>query len=94
MLNDYQKRQNKTELSIKVSWAINNASNFVPEAQKGTPEGFELIKAYYPRFLELYHEFMLEHLPAEDWTKDMPKEVVEEQIATEQASFNNLREIE
>ena len=58
-----EKRYNKTELSINVSWAINNAVNFLPEKLKGTEEGLALVRKYYPVFIEEYRSWMLENLP-------------------------------
>jgi len=60
-----EKRFNRQELSINISWSINNAVNFLPEKLKGTDEGLEMVKKWYPKFLELYRDWMLENMPME-----------------------------
>lgn len=58
-------REQKTNLSIQISWAINNAVNFVPEKLKGKKEGFNLVKKWFPKFIDLYREWMMENIPTE-----------------------------
>lgn len=62
-IKNKEKRLTKTELSIQISWAINNASNFLPQDLKGTQKGFKMIKKWYPEFIELYREWMLDNMP-------------------------------
>jgi hypothetical protein len=66
-VNQKNKRQTKTEKSIQVSWAINNAVNSFSEKEKQQPfeKRIELIKERYPEFLLLYHAWMLDNLPEE-----------------------------
>jgi len=59
------KRQDKTALSIQISWSINNATAFIPEKLRGTEEGFKMIEKWYPKFLEIYRAWMLENMPLE-----------------------------
>jgi len=68
-------RWDKTALSIQISWAINNASAFVPEKLKGTKKGFSLIKKWYPSFLDLYRDWMMDNLPMSEeeiWKELIP----------------------
>lgn len=58
-------RQTKTELNINFSWAVNNANAFLEEKYKGTNKGFQLIKKWYPKFIELYREWAVENIPIE-----------------------------
>jgi len=59
------KGKSKTEISIGLRWAINCAVNFVPEADKATTKGFRLVKKWYPKFIEIDREYMLENMPIE-----------------------------
>jgi len=59
------RRLDKTSLSILISWAINNATNFLPEELKGTKKGFIQIQKWYPEFINEYRSWMLENMPVE-----------------------------
>ena len=64
-------RQTKTELNINFSWAVNNATNFLKQKDRGTAKGFRLVKKWYPKFIELYREWAMENIPIEK--TDQPK---------------------
>jgi len=58
------KRLDKTSNSILISWAINNAVQMISEEQKETLDEDALmggIRTFYPKFIELYREWMLEN---------------------------------
>lgn len=63
-------RQTRTEKSINISWSINCALAFMPEELKGTEEGYEFVKIWYQRFMDIYREWMIENMPEE--TKYVP----------------------
>ncbi len=69
-IKNKEKRYTKTELSINISWAINNANAFMPEHLKGTARGFKMIQKWYPRFIEEYRNWLLENLPLEPLTPE------------------------
>jgi len=73
-----EKRFNRQELSINISWSINNAVNFLPEKLKGTDEGLEMVKKWYPKFLELYREWMMENMPRDE--RDIKRIKLEENL--------------
>ena len=74
------KRQSRTEISINISWAINNANEFCSDISgssdfqgKSYPNSkWECIKEWYPRFQELYREEMLEQMPEEESKDERP----------------------
>ena len=63
-----ERHYTKTELSILVSWAINNAVNTLPKTANKEHWGEDMKKAIierYPWFIELYREWMMDNLPVE-----------------------------
>lgn len=88
-------RQNKTEISIDVAWSINNANSFMPEKLRGTKKGFRFIKKWYPEFMGLKREYMIENMPIEtiepqkltrvdfiEAKKEAPQKQAEQEMAT------------
>ena len=91
MFDEKQKRQTKTEISIGFRWAVNCAINFLPEQLKGTDQGFGEVKKWIDYFVGLDREFMLDNMPQEDWTRDLPKGVIENQLDNEEAEKENFK---
>lgn len=58
-------RQSKTEMSIGFRWAVNCAINFLPEKEKGTSAGFKKVEKWYPKFMDLDRNYMIENMPLE-----------------------------
>ncbi len=58
-------RQTKTEISIGFRWSVNVAVAFLPNKLKCTPKGFKQVEKWYPKFIDLDRNYMLENLPIE-----------------------------
>ena len=76
-------RFNKQDLSIQFCWSVNASTNFLLEKEKGTEKGFKKILKWYPRFLAVYREFMLEHLPPEPVSEAEAKQLRDWQMEGE-----------
>jgi len=57
------RRWDKKDLSIEFCWAVNCANAFLREEEKGTEKGFKKIEKWYPRFIDLHRNYMIDNMP-------------------------------
>ena len=76
------KHWSRTELSISISWAINNAVNSLSEEEKQKDWALrqDLIRERYDYFIKLHRDWMFENRDKEKDTPEIARGKVEEQV--------------
>ena|SRR3990167_4744657 len=92
-------RQDKTSLSILISWALNAALNTLSEEEKGKDNWQKLVEERHHWFIDKYREFMLENMPIEPngaLASKLTQEQIEKQSEGQrwQKRYDELSEID
>ena len=92
-------RQDKTSLSILISWALNAALNTLSEEEKGKDNWQRLVEERHHWFIDKYREFMLENMPIEPngaLASKLTQEQIEKQSEGQrwQKRYDELSEID
>ncbi|MHA1400069.1 MAG: hypothetical protein ACTSQE_06955 [Candidatus Heimdallarchaeaceae archaeon] len=76
------KHWTKTELSIMISWSINNAVNSLSEEEKSKDWALrqDLIRERYDFFIKLHRDWMFENREKEKDTPELERAKIGEQV--------------